>query len=142
MKSARNSEHLVEQLSRQPGIFLPDPKEPNFFSNDEQYARGIDWYTGLFDQAAPFLFSGEASTHLHEIANVPETVQRMRSYFNRSWSDLRHARPGAATSFAIQFHQWTEGEIVVGWIVPLIVTGTHRLQQLRATADTVHRSVR
>ena len=44
MKSATSTLH--EQLAVQPGIFMSRPKEPNFFSNDEIVARGLDWYRG------------------------------------------------------------------------------------------------
>jgi len=108
MKSATST--LYEQLSRQPGIFLPDPKEPNFFSNDEQYARGIDWYTGLFDQAAPSDILGEASTHYTKLPTYPETVQRMRSYLTapRLIYVMRHPVQRLVSQYV---HQWTEGEI-------------------------------
>ena len=38
MKSATSTLH--EQLSEQEGFFMTEVKEPNFFSNDEFYARG------------------------------------------------------------------------------------------------------
>ena len=38
MKSATTTLH--EQLARQPGFFMSRPKEPNFFSDDENYGRG------------------------------------------------------------------------------------------------------
>ena len=46
MKSATTTLH--EQLARQPGIFMSRPKEPNFFSDDENYARGWGWYGVAF----------------------------------------------------------------------------------------------
>ena len=49
MKSATTTLH--EQLARQPGIFMCHPKEPNFFSDDENYARGWGWYGSLFRAA-------------------------------------------------------------------------------------------
>mgnify|MGYP000427219719 CR=1 FL=1 len=38
MKCATSSLH--EQLNQQPGIFMSELKEPNFFSNDEEYNKG------------------------------------------------------------------------------------------------------
>ena len=61
MKAATST--LYDQLRHQPGIFLPELKEPNFFSDDAHYARGIDWYTGLFAEAGPSDLIGDASTH-------------------------------------------------------------------------------
>ena len=73
MKSATST--LYEQLQRQPGIFLPELKEPNFFS--DQYARGWDWYAGLFAEARASDIVGEASTHYTKLPTYPETVSRM-----------------------------------------------------------------
>jgi hypothetical protein len=77
MKSATST--LYEQLLRQPGIFLPRLKEPNFFSNDEQYALGMQWYTGLFSEASSTDILGEASTHYTKLPTYPQTLARMRN---------------------------------------------------------------
>lgn len=50
------------QLRAQPASFLPTPNEPNFFSNDEIYQRGVAWYRSLFADAPPDVITGEAST--------------------------------------------------------------------------------
>ena len=42
MKCATSTLH--EQLALQPGIFMSQLKEPNFFSNDEEYEKGWNWY--------------------------------------------------------------------------------------------------
>ena len=51
MKCATSTLH--EQLAAQPGFFMSKPKEPNFFSDDEIYARGLDWYRSLFAGSGP-----------------------------------------------------------------------------------------
>ena len=43
MKAATSTLH--QQLARQPGIFMREPKEPNFFSADQWFARCLDWST-------------------------------------------------------------------------------------------------
>ncbi len=53
---------LVEYLRRDPRIFMSRPKEPQFFSRDEKFQRGFDWYGSLFAQADPEQVCGEAST--------------------------------------------------------------------------------
>ncbi|WXG52255.1 MAG: sulfotransferase [Candidatus Sedimenticola sp. (ex Thyasira tokunagai)] len=83
MKSATSS--LQEQLVQQPGIFMCDPKEPNFFSDDEQYAKGMGWYTGLFSAAPNGSLLGEASTHYTKLPTHPHTVARLKEH-------LPHAR--------------------------------------------------
>jgi hypothetical protein len=75
MKSATTTLH--EQLARQPGVFMTRPKEPNFFSDDQVYARGIDWYASLFGEAGPGTLSGESSTHYTKLPAYPQTVARM-----------------------------------------------------------------
>src|SRR3954447_7628759 len=46
MKCATTTLH--EQLARQGSLFMSRPKEPNFFSDDRNYARGMDWYHSCF----------------------------------------------------------------------------------------------
>lgn len=78
MKSATSS--LQEQLDLLPGIFTTEPKEPNFFSNDEIFANGVEWYSGLYAPAKQGDIKGEASTHYAKLPRYPETVQRLKSY--------------------------------------------------------------
>jgi len=75
MKSATTTLH--EQLARQPGLFMSRPKEPNYFSNDEIYARGWRWYSSLFRAAKPGDLRGESSTHYTKLPSYPQTVDRM-----------------------------------------------------------------
>jgi hypothetical protein len=70
---------LHEQLARQSGFFMTTPKEPNFFSDDAQYAKGTDWYASLFDAASPRDFKGEGSTHYTKQPTYPKTVARLKS---------------------------------------------------------------
>jgi hypothetical protein len=75
MKSATTTLH--EQLARQPGIFMCHPKEPNFFSGDENYARGWGWYGALFRPAGMADLRGESSTHYTKLPTYPRTIDRM-----------------------------------------------------------------
>ncbi len=75
MKSATTTLH--EQLARQPGIFMSRPKEPNYFSDDEIYARGWSWYGSLFRPAGIGDLRGESSTHYTKMPTHPRTVDRM-----------------------------------------------------------------
>jgi hypothetical protein len=78
MKSATTTLHA--QLARQPGIVMSDPKEPNFFSDDEQWARGLEWYASLFAAAGSDDLAGESSTHYTKLPTHPRTVDRMRAH--------------------------------------------------------------
>ncbi len=78
MKCATSTLH--EQLALQPGFYMSEPKEPNFFSNDEEYARGLDWYGGLFAGAPAGALRGESSTHYTKLPNYPKTLERLQAY--------------------------------------------------------------
>lgn len=55
---------LHELLRLHPQVWLPFDKEPMFFSRDEQYKRGVDWYVQTyFRRAADFAARGESSPH-------------------------------------------------------------------------------
>ncbi len=70
---------LAVQLAAQEGVYISDPKEPNFFSDDEIYARGLAWYESLFDGAAGARHIGEASTHYTKLPTYPRTLERFRA---------------------------------------------------------------
>lgn len=108
MKSATSS--LYDQLLQQPGIYMPKLKEPNFFSNDEQYARGIDWYASLFDEANEGDLIGEASTHYTKLPTYPKTIERLQKHVKtpRLIYVLRHPIERLVSQY---IHQWSEGEI-------------------------------
>lgn len=78
MKSATSTLHV--QLNRQPGFWMSTPKEPNFFSDDEVWARGLDWYRDLFAGAPRSDLRGESSTHYTKLPDYPETLARMREH--------------------------------------------------------------
>jgi len=75
MKSATSTLH--EQLALQQGVFMTSPKEPNYFSDDEQYAKGDKWYDTLFLDAQTGDLCGESSTHYTKLPHYPLTVGRM-----------------------------------------------------------------
>ena len=78
MKCATISLH--EQLALQSVIFMTDLKEPNFFSNDETYEKGIDWYKSLFVSDANDSLRGESSTHYAKLPTYPNTIERIKQH--------------------------------------------------------------
>lgn len=68
---------LQAQLAAQPGIFMTTPKEPNFFSDDAIFSRGLAWYEGLFAAALPGDLKGEASTHYAKLPTHPDALARL-----------------------------------------------------------------
>ena len=77
MKSATSTLH--EQLALQPDFFMSTPKEPFYFSDDEVFSRGRDWYLNLFSNAEPNQLCGESSTHYTKLPDYPDTIRRMKS---------------------------------------------------------------
>jgi hypothetical protein len=78
MKSATSTLH--DQLSRQDGFFLSTPKEPCYFSDDDVFAQGDDWYRSLFADAAGSDLCGESSTHYTKLPRHPLTVDRIAAH--------------------------------------------------------------
>jgi len=108
MKAATSTLH--EQLSKQPGVFMSTPKEPNFFSDDDVYSRGLEWYASLFEGADEHALCGESSTHYTKLPTHPRTAER-----------LARALPEAKLIYVIRHpidrllshyvHAWTQREI-------------------------------
>jgi len=106
MKSATST--LQDQLIQQPGIFMCDPKEPNFFSDDEQYSKGVKWYNDLFDKSPEKSLLGEASTHYTKLPTYPETVNRI----NKDLSNTRFIyvmRHPIDRLISHYIHEWSMG---------------------------------
>ena len=102
---------LAAQLGAQPGIFMTTPKEPNFFSDDAVYARGMGWYEGLFDSAAPGDFRGEASTHYTKLPDYPETLPRLRAAGEATPRLIYLIRNPLDRLVSHYIHEWTQGVI-------------------------------
>ncbi len=55
---------LYDLLKQHPEVFLSFDKEPMFFSRDDYYSRGLDWYLKTFySHSEKFMVRGEASPH-------------------------------------------------------------------------------
>jgi len=110
MKCATSTLH--DQLARQGGIFMSTPKEPNFFSDDENWAKGLGWYESMFEGAPPGALRGESSTHYTKLPTYPETVARFAEH-------LPHAklvyvmRDPIARLVSQYIHEWSQASISV-----------------------------
>ena len=111
MKSATTTLH--EQLAQQSGLFMSRPKEPNFFSDDANYARGIEWYASFFAGAGDDLLLGESSTHYTKLPTHPHTVERMARALPRVKLIyvMRHPIDRLTSHY---LHEITVGQISVG----------------------------
>jgi hypothetical protein len=108
MKCATSTLH--DQLAAQPGIFMSTPKEPNFFSDDDVYARGLDWYRGLFAAAAETDLCGESSTHYTKRPRLPSALERMRPVLPhaRLVYVMRHPIDRLVSHY---MHEWSERRV-------------------------------
>lgn len=77
-KSATSS--VCDILSMHPECFMTEPKEPYFFSHDEVYAKGLDWYLSLFRGAEGKKAVGEGSTTYTQQWLYPNAVERIRAH--------------------------------------------------------------
>lgn len=68
---------LYQYLCKHPQVLMSTPKEPDFFSVDENFSKGIDWYASLFSAAKPDQICGEASTTYSRWQQHPNTVSRL-----------------------------------------------------------------
>lgn len=101
---------LQAQLARQEGVFMTTPKEPNFFSDDDVFSRGMGWYRALFADAAPGDLKGEASTHYAKLPTHPRTLDRLRPHLAapRLVYMIRNPLQRAVSHY---IHEWSEGRM-------------------------------
>jgi len=78
MKCATSTLH--DQLAVQAGIVMSMPKEPNFFSDEENWGKGLGWYWSLFSRAAQDDLCGESSTHYTKLPRHPKVVERVAEH--------------------------------------------------------------
>jgi hypothetical protein len=106
MKSGTTS--LFHYLSQHPEISAAKEKEPHFFSSDQQFSKGFNWYYALWESMEPNKVALEASTTYTMFPKYPEVVKRlstitdaefyfiylMRNPFTRIESHIRHLLAG------------------------------------------------
>ncbi len=74
MKSGTST--LRDLLTLRDDVFLP-PGEVHFFSDDEKYARGMDWYASLFATAQTAVAVGEKTP---TYSYLPECAVRIHQH--------------------------------------------------------------
>ncbi|MCK5425327.1 MAG: sulfotransferase domain-containing protein [Emcibacter sp.] len=111
MKSATTSLH--NQLALQKGFLMSEPKEPNFFSNDEIYSKGKGWYLNLFQNATDGDICGESSTHYTKLPTYPETINRMGEMLSKDTKFIYIMRHPIDRLVSQYIHEWSQGNITV-----------------------------
>ncbi|MEM9374002.1 MAG: sulfotransferase, partial [Planctomycetota bacterium] len=110
MKCATTTLH--DQLARQQGVFMSTPKEPNFFSDDGVWSRGIGWYESLFRDAPGGALRGESSTHYTKLPTYPETIDRFAEHLPDA-KLIYVMRDPVARLVSQYIHEWSEARISV-----------------------------
>lgn len=108
MKCGTSSLH--EQLRARSGLFMSEPKEPNFFSDDDRWERGLDWYRGLFNAASAEQRCGESSTHYTKLPTHPHAAARIHA----TVPELRlvYVMRDPLERIASQYiHEWSQREV-------------------------------
>lgn len=68
---------LCHLLSQHPQICMSNPKEPRFFSLDENFERGWEWYESHFPNAHQAVAIGEGSVNYTMRTAYPQTARRI-----------------------------------------------------------------
>jgi hypothetical protein len=68
---------LCDLLNQHPSVFVCEPKEPKFFSLDENFQKGWEWYGKLFRDAKNATAIGEGSVNYTMRTAYPKTAQRI-----------------------------------------------------------------
>jgi hypothetical protein len=74
-KSATTS--ISVMLAHHPDVFVVKGKEPHFFSENRQYARGWDWYMSLYSGYTGEKAIIDASTSYSRTNAFPNTISRV-----------------------------------------------------------------
>ena len=78
MKSGTTSLH--HYLAAHPGVFMCEPKEPNFFVEELNWKKGLDWYLELFARAGNATVIGESSTEYTKLPTYQGVAKRIREF--------------------------------------------------------------
>jgi hypothetical protein len=111
MKSATTT--LYEQLRLQEGIYLPSLKEPNFYSDNNVFKLGHEWYESLFINAKTDDIIGEASTHYTKLPTHPCTIPRLVEHNQKVSKFIYVMRHPVNRLISHYIHGWTENKIKV-----------------------------
>ncbi len=104
MKCATSTLHV--QLAEQSGVFMTEPKEPNFFSDDEIWNLGMDWYESLFVDASEGDLRGESSTHYSKLPTYPDTVRRIADHVGGATKFVYVMRHPIDRLISHYMHEW------------------------------------
>ncbi len=71
---------LYDYLCKHPEIYMTTPKSLAFFSRDDNYVKGIEWYASHFEQATLQQICGEASPCQTHWPQYPQSSERIAKH--------------------------------------------------------------
>ena len=69
---------LTGLIDAHPDGFVCTPKEPHFFSRDDQWDRGVDWYRSLFEPGRAAAVRAEGSVTIAYASRSERAIPRIR----------------------------------------------------------------
>lgn len=120
---------LFRRLGQHPEISLPEIKEPHFFSREERWAKGVGWYSSIFDGCDGT--TGEASASYSSAISAPvvarrmaeivpgvriiyalrHPVERMRSHYRHQVIRARESRPFPEAAASLEDNEYLSGSL-------------------------------
>jgi hypothetical protein len=98
---------LWKRLREHPQVCMSQLKEPLFFSHDESFAKGWDWYASLFQPNAATRAIGEATPHYSVVKLFPKALERIARHLPDARILYAIRDPATALpSFWKQLHAW------------------------------------
>jgi hypothetical protein len=101
---------LYDYLTQHPQVFLSQVKEPEFFSREDYYARGLDWYQDwYFEGAEDYPVRAEATPHyLYWSEKVAPRIKE--AYRERPVKFVVSFRDPVSRAYSLYWNMVREGE--------------------------------
>ena len=100
---------LYHYLQRHPQIYMSSVKETAFFAFEEEYEKGLEFYTSFFADTSKDQICGEASTDYTKYPLYPKTASRIASIL----PDVKLIyimRNPVDRAYAYYLHQWIRND--------------------------------
>lgn len=99
--------HLAALLGQHSEIFLAEPKEPEFFSFDENFEKGFDWYQSIYGGAENSRWVLDASTGYTRYPEYPNTVERLHAWAPKAKLIYLMRHP-VERAYSHYVHRWSK----------------------------------
>ncbi len=118
---------LANLLMNHPQAAIVKDKEPHFFSFNNEYPEGIEWYLNQYDHCTKEIAIGDASTSYSRIRYYPETIERIHDF-----------NPDAKIIFCVR-HPLKR--IESAYIERIATSGTAKYNSLNESVRNIHMMV-